>query len=58
MPLTVKVELLYQSIGYRWAQNLDKYRAPEPDRFREYYYSVPNLPVVVGEFEVVGLNQP
>jgi len=58
MPLTVEVELLYQSIGYRWAQNLDKNSAPEPDRFREYYHSVPNLPVVVGEFEVVGLNQP
>jgi len=53
MPLTVKVELLYQSVGYRWALNLDEYSAPEPDRFREYYLSVPNLPLVVGEVEVV-----
>ena len=53
LPLMAKVELLYQSIGYRWAQNLEMFSAPEPDRFREYYLSVPNLPVVVGEGEVV-----
>ena len=58
MPLTVKVELLYQSVGYRWALNLDRYNAPEPERFREYYLSVPNLPVVIGEVEAVIGNQP
>ena len=44
---TVTVELLYQSIGYRWAQNLSTYNAPEPDRFLNYFSEVPNLPIVV-----------
>lgn len=35
--LTVSAELLYQSIGYRWAENLDGYSSPEPDRFLRYY---------------------
>ena len=35
-PYTVQVELLYQSIGYRWAHNLDSYDAPEPKRFVSY----------------------
>ena len=34
---TVEVELRYQSIAYRWAQNLDAYDAPEPKRFVSYY---------------------
>lgn len=36
-PLTVTVELLYQSIGHRWAQNLRTQPAPETDRFVRYY---------------------
>jgi hypothetical protein len=36
-PYTVRVELRYQTIGYRWAHNLDGYDAPEPRRFRGYY---------------------
>jgi hypothetical protein len=36
-PFTVDVELRYQSIGYRWANNLEKYDAPEPKRFVGYY---------------------
>jgi hypothetical protein len=46
-PFTVTVELLYQSIGYRWAQNLKRYDAPEPVKFLEYYGNVPNAPVLV-----------
>jgi len=46
-PFTVTVELLYQSVGYRWAQNLRRHEAPEPTRFLGYYEAVPNLPVVV-----------
>jgi hypothetical protein len=46
-PFTVTVELLYQSVGYRWAQNLHRHEAPEPARFRDYYEAVPNMPVVV-----------
>jgi hypothetical protein len=47
-PFTVTAELLYQSIGYRWAQNLRGYDAPETMQFSSYYDKVPNEPVVVG----------
>jgi hypothetical protein len=46
-PFTVTVELLYQSVGYRWAENLRRHKASETDRFLGYYEAVPNLPVVV-----------
>jgi hypothetical protein len=36
-PLTVEVELLYQSIAYRWAENLRGYAAEETQRFGRYY---------------------
>ena len=37
-PFTVEAELLYQPIGYRWAQNLGPYKASmEPARFVDYY---------------------
>jgi hypothetical protein len=37
-PFTVDAELLYQPIGFRWAQNLKDYRqASEPHRFTRYY---------------------
>ena len=36
-PLTVTAELWYQSIGYRWAHNLEGQRAPETDRFVAFY---------------------
>ena len=37
-PFTVETELLYQPIGFRWAQNLKSYtQASEPRRFTEYY---------------------
>jgi hypothetical protein len=36
-PLTIEVQLWYQSIAYRWAQNLGAYRAAEPQRFVGYY---------------------
>jgi len=38
-PLTVSAELLYQSIGYRWAENLRAYDAAETRRFVGYYQS-------------------
>jgi hypothetical protein len=34
---TIDVELRFQSIAYRWAQNLARYDAPEPKRFVSYY---------------------
>ena len=36
-PYTVDVELRYQSIAYRWAHNLESYKASEPARFVSYY---------------------
>jgi hypothetical protein len=36
-PYTTNVEMLFQSIGFRWAQNLRNYDAPEPKRFVGYY---------------------
>ena len=36
-PFQVEVELRYQPISYRWAQNLKRYDAPEPQRFVSYY---------------------
>jgi hypothetical protein len=34
---SVTAELLFEAIGYRWAQNLKNYDAPEPKRFVAYY---------------------
>ena len=34
---SVSAELLYQSISFRWAQNLRSYDAAEPKRFVGYY---------------------
>jgi hypothetical protein len=55
-PFTVTVELLYQSVGYRWAENLRRQAAPEIDGFLGYYEVVSNWPVVVARatVEVVG----
>ena len=37
-PFHVEAELLYQPIGFRWAQNLKPYgKADEPRRFTGYY---------------------
>jgi hypothetical protein len=36
-PLTVETELLYQSVAYRWAENLRGYDAAETRRFGRYY---------------------
>jgi hypothetical protein len=35
--VSVTAELYFQSIGFRWAENLRAYRAPEPQRFMRYY---------------------
>jgi hypothetical protein len=36
-PFTVDVELWYQPIGFRWAENLKRFDAMEPRRFAGYY---------------------
>jgi hypothetical protein len=45
--VTVEVELRYQPIGYRWAQNLSSYDAPEPRKFLGYYNSLASSSSVV-----------
>jgi hypothetical protein len=39
-PFRVEVALRYQPIGFRWAENLKAYDAPEPRRFVGYYESM------------------
>ena len=51
-PFIVRVELLYQSIGYRWAQNLNRFNAPEPQRFIRFYENVANKPTLVASASV------
>jgi len=36
-PYRISAQLLYESIGYRWAHNLEAYQAFEPKRFLGYY---------------------
>ena len=36
-PFHVEVELWYQPIGFRWAHNLEPYKASEPQRMVRYY---------------------
>jgi hypothetical protein len=51
-PFTVTVELLYQSIGYRWAENLRGQEASEISRFIRAYDALDNLPVVVAQSSI------
>jgi hypothetical protein len=47
-PFQVEAELLYQPIGYRWAQNLTPYSgAAEPRRFTTYYDSMASATTAV-----------
>jgi hypothetical protein len=39
-PFRVDVELRYQPISFRWAENLRRYDAPEPKRFLLFYESM------------------
>jgi hypothetical protein len=51
-PVTVEVELRYQPIGYRWAQNLATYKAAEPQTFVGYYNTLASSSsLVVGKAE-------
>jgi len=40
LPVTVKAQLWYQPIGFRWAQNLKQQQAEEIERFIGYYDDV------------------
>jgi hypothetical protein len=46
-PMRVDVELRFQSIGFRWAQNLKKYDSPEPRRFTTYYDAMAGVSSVI-----------
>jgi hypothetical protein len=46
-PFTVSVELRYQPIGFRWANNLEPYDSPEPKRFVTYYKSMASASSIV-----------
>jgi len=39
-PFQIDVELRFQPIGFRWAQNLKPYNAPETQRFAGYYQAM------------------
>jgi hypothetical protein len=39
-PFQIEIVLRYQPIGFRWAENLAAYDAPEPRRFVGYYRSM------------------
>lgn len=36
-PFRVEAALRFQPIGFRWAHNLETYKAPEPERFVRYF---------------------
>jgi hypothetical protein len=46
-PFTVSIQVLYQSIGFRWMENLRQFDAPETTRMAVYYDTIPNLPVIL-----------
>ncbi len=53
-PFRFEVELLYQPIGFRWAHNLESYKAMEPQRFVGYYDSMSSqTTAVLARAEVV-----
>ena len=51
-PLTVSVELVYQSISYRWVQNLLQYNTEAIHTFNTYYQASSNLPTRIVQQEV------
>jgi mono/diheme cytochrome c family protein len=46
-PLTLKAELLYQTIGFRWAENLRGVDGDEVQRFLDMYDAASKSPVVI-----------
>ncbi|TFH37932.1 MAG: hypothetical protein E4G99_00950 [Anaerolineales bacterium] len=51
-PFQVRVELLYQSIGFRWIENLGDQQGAEIDRFLGFAERLPNTPIVVAGADV------
>ncbi len=52
-PFTVRVELLYQSIGYRWVDNLAGLEGVEIQRFLQLYDAVANAGTRVAEVSLL-----
>jgi len=46
-PVTVSVALLFQPIGFRWAENLAEYDTPEAIRFVRYYREMAQVSSIV-----------
>lgn len=46
-PFTVEVELLYQSLSYRFVRDLRQDQAPEIERFGRYFDEADKMPVVL-----------
>ncbi len=46
-PYQVSVELLYQSISYRWAEDLSTYDTQQSLIFTDYYNALSNQPVIL-----------
>ena len=55
-PFSITVELLYQSIGFRWAENLRHHSTAESIAFFGYYDMTENIPVVVA-FSVTEVDE-
>lgn len=53
-PFSVRVELVYQSIGYRWLQNLTGVKTDELETLLKATSNTPNMPIIlsVQELEV------
>ena len=51
--LTVSIELLYQSIGYRWMENLRTFDTPEASQFFDMVDAMDNMPVVITQVEQI-----
>ena len=46
-PFLITAELLYQSISYRWAEDVSAYDTQESQIFTDYYNALSNQPVVL-----------
>lgn len=47
-PFTIHIELYYQSIGYRWAENLREYTNDQTQQFFAYYDPADKMPILIG----------
>ncbi len=51
IPFVVTVELLYQTVSYRFAQDLAQDDTPQVERFMGYYQEADKTPVVIARIE-------